>query len=238
MGTQLVDQQPQVGGTEHGAEQHEKKFVQAAGATATTEAIGAAAAVVLAIIGLAGALPIAMMSIATIVLGAAILLDAGAVGARHFRLLSEATHAEGRHIGRVELGGGISAGTIAGIAGIVLGIIALLGYMPITLCTIALIIFGAGLLLGGAAKGRMGSLVTAHENVGDRVRHLIDEATNVSVGGEIMIGLGAVVLGILALLGIDPLTLVLVGLLGVGAAVLVSGTAFGARMISVLRRSH
>src|SRR5262245_51107344 len=109
MGTQLVEQQPQVGGTEpgteRGTERHEKKVVEAAGATATTEAIGAAAAVVLAIIGLAGALPIAMMSIATIVLGAAILLDAGAVGARHYRLLSEATHAEGTHLGRAQIGG-------------------------------------------------------------------------------------------------------------------------------------
>src|SRR5262249_13975849 len=101
-----------------------------------------------------------------------------------------------------------------------------------------LIIFGAGLLLGSAAKGRLGSLHTTHEGVGEHLRHLIDEASNVSVGGEIMVGLGAVVLGILALLCRAPLTLGLVGLLAVGAAVLVSGTAFGARMISILRRSH
>jgi hypothetical protein len=42
---------------------------------------------------------------------------------------------------------------------------------------------------------------------------------------------GAVVLGILSLVGIEPLTLVLVGLLAIGAAMLLSSTNWGARMM-------
>ena len=80
MTTQFVEPQA--------SEAKEKRTVEAAGGRATTEAVGAAAAVVLAIIGLAGALVDPLMSIATIVLGAVIVMDAAAVGARHNRIMT------------------------------------------------------------------------------------------------------------------------------------------------------
>src|SRR5579864_6402224 len=128
----------------------EKRAIEVTGAGATAEAIGAVGAIVLAIIGLTGALSEAMMAIAAIVLGAAILLDAGTVSARYNRLVNDAWGSE--RLVRAEVGGGISAGAIAGIAGIVLGILALLGFEPILLCSVALIVFGAALLFGSAAK--------------------------------------------------------------------------------------
>lgn len=232
MATQFVEGQPRTGA---GAE--EKRTLEVAGAGATTGAIGAAAAVVLAIIGLSGALSTAMMSVATIVLGAAMLLDAGAVGARYYRLARETWAGEDR-AARLELGGGISAGSFAGIAGIVLGILALLGLAPVTLCSVALIVFGAGMLLGSAAKNRLASLSTGVYGMSEKTRAVIDEALTVSAGSEVLVGVGAVVLGILALLGIDSATLVLVGFLGVGAALLLSGSAFGARMFGIMRHAH
>jgi hypothetical protein len=234
MATQFVEGQP----PRAGMGEHEKKTVEVAGAGATTEAIGAAAAVVLSIIGLAGALPAGMMAVATIVLGAAILLDAGAVGARYRRLLDEAWARDERLV-RAELGGGISAGSLAGIAGIVLGILALLGFAPIPLCSIGIIVFGAALMFGSAAKGRLASFNTGRYGLAESTRHVIDETLSMNAGGEVLVGIGAVVLGILALLGVQPtLTLVLVGLLGVGVAVLLAGSAFGARMFSILRQGH
>jgi hypothetical protein len=229
MSTQFVEGEPRVSTTEQ-----EKKTVEAAGAGATTEAIGAAAAIVLAIIALAGLLPMPLMSVVTIVLGAAILVDAASVGLRYDRLVRAS--GEDRAL-RGELGGGISAGSIAGIAGIVLGILALLGLTPVTLCAVALIVFGAALLFASAAKGRLASLSTGHYALSDRTRRLIDESISLSAGGEVLVGIGAVVLGILALLGLDAVTLVLVGFLGVGGAVLLSGSAFGARMFSMMRHA-
>src|SRR5262245_38702185 len=111
MASQMVEKQPQVGSEM----QKEKRAVEVAGASATTEAIGAVAAIVLAIIGLAGGLTVAMMSIATIVIGAAILLDAGAVGARYHRLVA-ASWGDQAKLVRAELGGGISAESLAGVA--------------------------------------------------------------------------------------------------------------------------
>jgi hypothetical protein len=51
-----------------------------------------------------------------------------------------------------------------------------------------------------------------------------------------LIGLGAVVLGILAVIGLSSLTLVLIGLLSLGASALFSGSAHGTRMLAESRK--
>ncbi len=215
----------------------EKKKVEAAGAGATTEAIGAVAAVALSIIGLAGAIPAAMMSIATIVLGGAILMDAASIGARRERLAEQAWGDEWRTV-RAELGAGLSAESFAGLAGIALGILALLGLATTVLCSVALIVFGAGLIVGSGVKNRFASLSTARYGISDTTRHAISEAMGFTAGSDVLVGLGAVTLGIIALTGTASVTLVLVGYLGVGAAVLLGGSAFAARMFSILRHSR
>jgi hypothetical protein len=60
---------------------------------------------------------------------------------------------------------------------------------------------------------------------------------SVKGGGHALVGVGAVVLGILALVGIAPATLVLVGFLAVSLALLFSGTAMGARLLAP-RHAH
>lgn len=231
----IEGQPPRVTTEPRGTE--ERKTVEVAGAGAATEAIGAAAAIVLAIIGLTGTLTEPMMAITTIVLGAALLIDAGALGTRYARLLRQASSTEERIV-KAELGGGISAGTAGGLAGIVLGILALLGNMPVTLCAVALIVFGASLLFGSAAKARLATLTTERYGYPEKTGRIVHEALGLSAGGEILVGIGAVVLGILALVGFQPTTLVLVGFIAVGAAVLLSGSAFGARVFGVLRHAH
>jgi hypothetical protein len=232
MSTQFVQGQHPI---EH---EHEKRTVELAGTGATTEAIGAAAAMVLAIIGLAGALSMTMMAVATIVLGAAILLDAGTVGARYNRLVHESWEGEESSSLGEQLVGGVSAGALGGIAGIVLGILALLGIATMSLCSVALIVFGAALLFGSAVKARLATLSTARDGIPTATRRLIDEAVGLSAGGEVLVGIAAAVLGVLSLLNVSSLTLVLVGFLTVGAVVLLGASAIGARMFAVLRHSH
>lgn len=231
MSNQFVEGHPQA------ATEQVKRTAEVAGAGATAEAIGAAAAIVLAIVGLAGTLTAAMMAIATIIVGIAIVLDAGTLTARYHRLVQE-VWAKDEHFVRAEFGTGISAGALSGIAGIVLGILSLLGMAPTTLCAAALIAFGAALLFGSAAKGRLASLSTARFGMADAPARVIDEAMGLSAGGEVFVGIGGVVLGILSLLAIQPDTLVLVGLLGVSATVLMGGSAFGARMFAILRHTR
>jgi hypothetical protein len=228
MATQTTQDQPQLGHVSRPVE----RFREAVGTGGSAaEAIGGAAAVVLAIIGLAGGLPTAMMSVATIVLGGAILLDSAGITARYDRLVRDTWGGEAR-VTKAEVGTGLSAESLAGVAGIVLGILSLLGYVPPTLCAIALIAFGGGLTLSSLARNRFHATSVAHYGAGASTTAMraLSEAKNVEAGGDLLIGAGAVVLGILALLGLYPTTLVLIGFLGVGGALMLSGRVLGTKV--------
>ncbi|WP_437640508.1 hypothetical protein [Sorangium sp. So ce854] len=191
-----------------------------------------AATVVLAILALTGTLQGYLIPIATIVLGVALLAHGSAVAAR-LRDLSAGAGAAGWDT-RAELGGGTGAELIGGAAGVVLGILALVGIAPTVLLPVAVIVFGGALLLGGGVTADLGSLEApgAHERLGDVSR----QASVAASGLQTLVGAGAVVLGILALVGIDPVVLTLVGLLALGSAVVLSGTTVSGRMASILRR--
>ena len=169
------------------------------------EAIGALATMALAIVGLAGVLSATVAAIATIVLGAAILLECGAFGAAAAVSPTEA---------QVE-GGGLTAEFLGGVTGIVLGILALLGVASMTLLSVALLMFGASFLLS---------------NQGTQFGYRsLGQARGFSGNGQVMTGLGALVLGILAVIGVAQMSLILVGLLALGTAALFSGSSLGAR---------
>ncbi len=198
-----------------------------------TEAICGAGTVVLAIIGLAGTVPGFMASVATIAFGVALLAQGGAIAARYSRLLRETTP----HTwdARNDIGGGMGAEFLAGGAGVVLGILGFLGLGTATLIPIAVIVFGGALLLGSSATADLGALgaPTAYE----RFAHIARQASAAASGAQVLVGIAAVVLGIIALVGIDPVLVTLVALLVLGASVVFSGTAVSTRMASVLRRS-
>jgi hypothetical protein len=108
------------------------------------EEVGAAIGLVLAIIGLAGAAPRFLDTIAIIVLGVTFLSERWSVtGGVH-----EGIHAQGA----VERG--LAAESIAGWTGVVLGVLSLLRLVPTVLAPIAVILFGAGLVFGVARAWR------------------------------------------------------------------------------------
>lgn len=186
---------------------HETAFKWAAGGS-MMEAIGAIATMALAIVGLAGVLVPTMSAIATIVVGAAFLLEGGSFGAAQFS--SRATEFE-------SASSSVGATFLGGVAGIVLGILALLGISAQTLLSVALIVYGATFLLSGMAQA--GSFAT-------------------TAGGNTLVGLGAAVLGILAVVGLSPTVLVLVGLLALGAGALFSGSAHSVRAVTETSHTH
>src|ERR1051326_8340956 len=96
------------------------------------ESTGAIAALVFSLAGLAGIRPITMAGIATIVIGASILIEGGAF-ASVFAGLVSTFRREGRAL---EWRGVIAAEFLGGLAGIVLGILALVGIAPLTLLAI------------------------------------------------------------------------------------------------------
>ena len=152
-------------------------------------AIVAIAVVALSIVGLAGMYPAIMAAIATIVTAAAILIEGGAFEA-----------ARTGNSGAIFLTDAMGA-----VAGIVLGILALMGVAPVTLLSVAVLIFGVTLFLSGSTMSERGWAAGPMD-------------------GQLLLGLSVLVLGLLAVIGVSSLTLVLVGLLILGVAALFAGS--------------
>lgn len=187
-------------------------------------------AAVLAILGLAGILPAFLATIATIAVGAAFFIEGMAIVGAFNRLRTE----ESGRLASALLGAGVTAEFIGGIAGVVLGVLALLGTLPALLVPIAVIVFGGSLLLSSGGISRIGMMGTEYES--SRWQETMREGVVATSGAQSLVGLGAVTLGILALLGYASLVLSLVGLLAVGASIMLSGTVLGGRMMSFFRR--
>jgi len=209
-------------------EQETTMSVVAGGSIA--EAIGGVGAVVLAILGLVDLLPHEMAAIATMAVGVALLLEGIAVATRFSDLLS----GTGRSLSdAVKLGGGMGAEFLGGVAGGILGLLALLDIVPMTLTTIAVIVFGTSLLLSSGATYRLDSLAS---KLGQKTLTGAQMLTGVAASGvQVLVGIAGITLGIIALVGISPMILTLVGLLSIGAAVLISGGAVSSTVASVMQ---
>ena len=191
-----------------------------AGGSSMFQTIGGAAAIVLSILGLANLYPAYMVAISTIAIGAVLATQGVALGSRYSRLVAETG---GRH-GGAEIGTGLTAEFIAGAAAVALGILSLLGLDATILTPIAVIVLGSGMLIGAGVPSRLAHLA-AGSSEHPHFQHLVNEAVSASAGAEVLVGGGAVVLGIIALVGSIPVTLTLVALLAMGASTMMTGTA-------------
>lgn len=190
------------------------------------EAIGAMATIALAIVGLAGIFPLVMAAIATIVISAAILIEGGAFSA------GSATVSSTSEAQAVEAGGGASTTFLGGIAGVILGILALLGVAGAELVAVALLVLGTTFMLSGVSSVTVGQM--APPTAGGP--GFVQSTRAAGSGGQVMVGIAAVVLGILAVVGLSQVVLVLVGLLSIGGAALLGGSALGAKSLAVASR--
>ena len=136
------------------------------GSDSIVELVAGLAVVVLTILGLAEVSPTFLVALATIVFGVGLLLYGTAA-------LSQLNAALARYSASEASLGGISSGWstvfLAGVAGIVLGILALLGVSSTQLVAIAVIAFGASLLISSNAGMRMRILAAQHPQM--PIRH-------------------------------------------------------------------
>jgi hypothetical protein len=158
------------------------------------------AVVVLTVLGLAEVgPPTFLVAVATIVFGAGLWLKS----------VLATSVAEGRR-------GGVSEGTptvlLAGVAGMVLGLLALVGAPAIQLVALAVIAFGRSLLIGSYADVLAATPTNADPTFARIVR---DMATGVAALPT-MAGSAAIVLGIFALCGFAPTEVTLIALLKLG----------------------
>lgn len=202
------------------------------------DAIGGIATAVLAIIGLSGWRPELLAGVATIVFGAALLIQGGT-------LLSEYSHVF-TPAGALQTasdafsGDGLAVMFPVGIAGIVLGILALLGVAPFALTSISIIAFGAALMLSAQSVRRLYHMQAEQRRMSvsmSSVREfLAGEMASGSAGIQFLTGLTTVVLGIIAVAGMHNELLTLVALLIVGLTNIISGSALSGLVLSFMRQ--
>lgn len=209
----------------------DRKSARVLTAGSVSEAAGAAGAVVVSILGLTGILPLTMMSVAVICLGAAVLIESCAVASRYSHLIYEiGNHKEQQ----IRLGGSAGMGALGGIAAIALGILSLLRIAPAALIPSAVIVLGVTAVFSSSIKERLSALDLEGYYGHERAMKAAQSALLGSTGIQSFAGLGAIVLGILALVDINPMILNLSGLLVLGCAFIIASSALGAKMTSML----
>jgi hypothetical protein len=195
------------------------------------EAACGVAVIGLAIAGLAGADPRILSGIAQIVFGAGLLGADGAVVACWSRLWRRNAFEPAR----VPFAGPLGAEAVGGVAGIILGILTLVGLVPLVLSAVAVIVFGGSILMGGAARARVARGNVNRLGWTEEDNRMFQEAHAVALGGRALVGFAAIVLGIIAVVSAasvpgGSMVLSLVGLLCLGAGSLLAGSAFGAQV--------
>jgi hypothetical protein len=204
------------------------------------DALGGVATIVLAIVGLAGMRPEIMIGIATVVFGAALLIEGGAMLSEYAQLIFPMG---ARAPQTWEFGGnGLSALFTIGAAGIVLGVLALLGIASAVLTSVAIIAFGSALVLSSNAvwslsRLRQAAAPSEAQTVSGGVI-LANEIASGSSGVLSLAGLAAIILGVLAVAGMNSIVLTLAALLVLGAALIMTGSTLSATVFALMRPSE
>jgi hypothetical protein len=188
-------------------------------------------AATLAVIGLEHFAAAPLLAVATIVVGLALLFEGGVISARFSALVSQ------MHKTPFRLYGWMGVEFVAGVAGITLGILALLHFVPLVLIPVAAMALGIAQMINSGLNTRL----NAWEVSGSKSEGLDQEEARETampysgIGG--LMGFGALVLGLIALAGVTPLVVSLVAILSIAAAHLVDG-AVVFKMMGTLYRRH
>jgi hypothetical protein len=209
----------------------ERGAAQAGAYGGVIDAIGGIAAAVIAIVGLSGYHPEIMGAVATIVFGAALLIEGGT-------LLSEYTLVMPAVANPADLAnGGISVMFLTGVGGIVLGILALLGIAPATLTAVSVIAFGAAMLMSAGAVRHLFVLQSSvrRATVRSGGELIAGEMASGSAGVHVLSGVTALVLGIVAVASVGSAVLTLTALLVLGATFILTGSSLSGLVMEFMR---
>lgn len=198
------------------------------------DAVGGIAASVIAVVGLTGFDPALMTGIATIVFGAAVLIEGGTL-LSEYAYLASATGGIASESANPD--GGILPMFLFGVGGIVLGVLAVLGIAADALPAIAVIAYGSALIMGSGSVQRLYTLQSIARLASARPSS--DLAASMAAGSsgvQLLSGLAAIVLGILALVGNTGM-LTLTALLVLGVTELLQGSTLSGLVRSFMRSS-
>jgi len=181
------------------------------GAGAGTLVLGGASGILLGFLGLINVVPVSLDGIGVIVLGGSLVL-AGAILGR----ASEAANipfAPGTGVRT----GGFTTELILGLVAVVLGILAIANAGTINFMAFGAIALGTSLWMGSLDVEQFDRAVPQPDLESQK-------AIDKSWGVDVLLGMAAVALGILAWMGVASRTLTLVANIGIGVAMGVLGT--------------
>jgi hypothetical protein len=127
---------------------------------------------------------------------------------------------------------------LVGIAGIVLGVLALLDIRAPIVTAAAVIAFGVALVISSWAVWQSltsRSTAARFRTHAPMVRLIASEVAAGSAGLQAMAGLAVIVLGILAICGIYTVPLTLIALLVSGASIVMTGSVLSGTMVGFMR---
>lgn len=199
------------------------------------DAVGGIATIILAIVALSGVRPDIMVPITVIVFGAALLIQGGTMLSEYAQIMfprGGTAAASPEQFG----GSSISVMFLVGAAGIVLGVLALVGIAANPLMSVALIVFGSALLLSSNAVRALYQLQASRAGTPRTGSEMLaGEMASGSAGVQILAGLSAIVLGILAVTGTNPAVLVPSAFIVLGATVVLTGSALSGLVMGFMR---
>jgi hypothetical protein len=174
------------------------------------ELVAGLAVVVLTILGLADVSPSFLVAIATIVFGVGLLLYGTAALSQLNVALARFSASEGA------ISSGRPTVLLAGVAGILLGVLALLGASSIQLVALAVIVFGRSLLMSSYGAVRTRIVAATPANADPTFARIVRNMATGVAALPTMAGSAAIVLGIFALCGFAPTEVTLIALLELG----------------------
>ncbi|MFY9657735.1 MAG: hypothetical protein WAK01_14340, partial [Methylocystis sp.] len=174
------------------------------------DALGGVATIVIAVVGLSGVHGPLMAAIGTIVFGIALLILGGTLLSEYATIYFPRGGTSIVSTASADQSGGASLPVIflVGAAGVVLGVLSLLGIESGILAPIAAIAFGTALVLTSNSVWRLfvlrrastkGEIQTTTETAGREI--LAGDIASGSAGIQALAGLAAIVLGVLAVAG-------------------------------------
>ncbi len=211
------------------------RFMSLVVAGATAASMAGIGGLVLAIFGLCGVLSAYFAPVDCIVAGLAFLV-LGAVSAAWGRMFHFSEHETARD--RIAVSSGVILALAAGVAAVALGILNLVFLSTVQFGSIAVIALGLGLLWHSGVMRRVSrftNYMIYHGIEGRRpTGPMAINALSLAPLRDFLLGLGSVILGILALVGFVPLVLGLVALLVIsGALTLTVSTICGATLTTL-----
>ncbi|MEW5894198.1 MAG: hypothetical protein AB1650_00325 [Candidatus Omnitrophota bacterium] len=211
----------------------QERALIAVGSGSIIESIIGMGAVILSILGLLDIYPVIMLSISTILIGAALLIKGSSVASKMESVVAGEPEMSKKALS--QLNTGITSETIAGITGIALGILAMAGMSPQMMIGSAAIVYGAGLIFGSGIDFRLNALNLMNPVHSPQIKRVAEQAVTASADAEIFIGIAAVALGIMSVINIAPLVLQLISMLAIGSILFLTGLSLWSRVFNVFR---